>query len=157
MGLITNAPQLIEHPFQELGAMTNDVDALASVLAVVKEQMARLKQCEYDLRTAIGNLARGDTKTQRVQGNEWTCKVEFPNTSWSQPVLKKLWENNHYQETGLVPTYLKIATLGVQLREVNKLRTTSGNQLFEEFKEQLLLAEQESGSPPTTTPVKQSE
>lgn len=140
----------VTHPF--LPSVTADVmsiDELCKLLQVVVEQKKRLQTCEYECRQALTLLTSGDTQTRHLEGGQFAAKITMPKPSWSQPVLKELWKDPEIQETGLAATYLRVGRIDPQLKEVDKLRRTDGNGLFNSFKEKLLSAEQ----PPTAIPT----
>jgi len=142
----------IQHPFlPTVVADVMNIDEICKLLQVVVEQKKRLQTCEYECRQALTLLTSGDTQTRHLKGAEFTAKITMPKPSWSQPVLKELWSDPEIQETGLAATYLRVAKIDPQLREVDKLRRTDGNELFSSFKEKLLSAEKPPTGIPTVT------
>lgn len=142
----------ISHPFiPSVEADVMSIDELCTLLQTVVEQKKRLQTCEYECRQALTLLTSGDTQTRHLEGGKFTAKITMPKPSWSQPVLKDLWKDPEVQETGLAATYLRVAKIDPQLREVDKLRRTDGNELFNSFKAKLLSAEQPPTGVPTVT------
>lgn len=150
--MVTHLPIVshVKHPFlPSVEADVMSIDELCRLLQVVVEQKKRLQTCEYECRQALTLLTSGDTQTRHLAGEQFTAKITMPKPSWSQPILKELWKDPEVQETGLAATYLRIGKIDPQLREVDKLRRTDGNELFNSFKEKLLSAE----TPPTGVPT----
>lgn len=147
MAFIDNqSPADIEHPYRSgLIASVGSVDELAGMLQSVKVEIDRLRATEYALRNAIAGLATAETKTKRVAGERFFCKVTMPDDSWEQATLKRLWADS----PNLATVYLRIASLAPNLTEVKKLTNTSGNQDLEKFKSQLLSARRPANSPPS--------
>lgn len=81
-------------------------------------------------------------RTRYLRGEKLRCKIEMPEDSWSQTILKYAYENcPQYREA-----FLRITTLAVNLREYRKAET--GPEAFEAFKD--LLRQANRG--PTGTP-----
>lgn len=138
----------LEHPFRPGQICScDDVDSLAEMLEQVKSEAAKLKAYEYAIRNAIAAKRPGSTKTERVQGDRYVCKVVTPDDSWEQATLKRLWKADPMQSE----VYLRIATLAPNLTEVKKMINTSGNERFERYKAELLGAKRPSNSPPSVS------
>lgn len=148
MGTLDTAEQHYEHPFRpgEI-CSSDDLDSLAAMLERVKDEAAKLKSYEYTIRNLIAAMRPGRTKTERVQGDRYVCKVVTPDDYWDQTTLKKLWQSDPQQSQ----VYLRIATLAPNLTEIKKMQNTNGNERFEAYKAELLAAKRPSNSPPSVT------
>lgn len=148
MGVGIETERYIPHPFRSgLVADRLDVDDLIGMYRGVKEECDKLRVYEMALRHAISTHAKGDQKTQRVVGFQYTVKLTYPDDYWTQAILKELWDEDPQQSK----TYLRISQLAPNLREVKKLEAASGNERFEQYKQRLLSARQPSNSPPTVS------
>lgn len=140
--------QHIAHPFRSgLQVNRDNIDELVDLLQVVKNEIESLRSCEYSIRSALGAIAQGDRKTQRLRGDKHRVKITWPDDTWQQTTLKELWQADP-QQSGI---YLRIATLAPNLREVKKMEETYGNERFEAYKQKLLSARQPATSPPSVT------
>lgn len=140
--------QHVAHPFRSgVKADRDNIDELIDLLQVVKGELESLRSCEYSLRSALGVLAQGTRKTTRLVGTKFRAKVSWPDPTWQQTTLKELWQEDPQQSQ----TYLRIATLAPNLREVKKMEETYGNERFETYKAKLLGARQPATSPPSIT------
>lgn len=148
MVAIESQATIIEHPYRSGWiARSDNVDEMADMLQTVKAEIEKLKLCEYALRNGIASLATAATKTKRVSGERFTCKVVMPDDYWEQATLKMLWSGN--QE--LAKKYLRISSLAPQMVEVKKLENTSGSSELEDFKHRLFGARRQSNSPPSVS------
>ena len=137
----------IVHPFApNLFADVNDVDQLAFLYCLIRDQRQALQQAEAELRFAIADHSRAETKTGHIKTDHYTVKVEQPDDAWSQAMLKQVWSS--WDDAN---TYLRIGSLAPNLREVKKLENTSGDETFEAWKKVLLDARQPSGAAPKIT------
>lgn len=140
--------QHIAHPFRPALKVDRDnIDQLVELLQVVKNEIESLRSCEYSIRSALGAIAQGDRKTQRLRGEKHKVKITWPDDTWQQTALKELWQEDPQQSQ----VYLRIATLAPNLREVKKMEETYGNERFEAYKAKLLGARQPATSPPSVT------
>lgn len=138
----------VAHPFRtDYRADADNVDALAEMYETVREEIARLRATESLLRVEIGKLATGDQNTQRLKGDRYTVKVTKPKDVWQQSILKELAEEDPMQSK----LYLRIQSYAPNLREINKLEATTGNERFERYKEKILSARQPSTAPPNVS------
>ena len=148
MVVLETTPTIVEHPYRSGWIASSDsVDQMADMLTTIKAEIERLKACEYALRNGIASMATADTKTKRVAGESFVCKVVMPDDYWEQASLKELWAD----VPELARTYLRIATLAPNMVEVKKLANMSGTSELEIFKQKLLGARRSSNSPPTIT------
>lgn len=148
MVALDTTPTIIEHPYRSGWIASSDsVDQMADMLQTVKAEIERLRACEYALRNAIAAMATADTKTKRVAGQSFVCKVVMPDDYWEQSALKELWADM----PDFARTYLRISSLAPQMVEVKKLANMSGTSELEIFKQKLLGARRPSNSPPTIT------
>jgi hypothetical protein len=81
----------------------------------------------------------GETKTARVQGNKYKCKIEMPSKiAWDQKRLSHIYAV--YPHGTIVDGVVKIATYKVDMREYKKIINTVGNDDFNKFKDELVAA-----------------
>lgn len=120
-------------------------DHLIDALERLKERLDQLSVWRGLYEMAIVDLARGEKKTERVNGERRQVVIEYPGTDFDQPTLKRLWESH----PKLAASYLRIERIGVQKREYDKLHGMSGPQEQEEFRRALMAAEKKSNRRPT--------
>ena len=139
----------VSHPFvPSIVADASKPDELWRLLEIAKEQKQMLSHVEQVCRELLGQMAAGDKKTRRIALEDGRkLKLVFPNSYWSQPVLKELAK----EDAEMSKVYLRVSKYDPVLREVGKLRETTGNERFERYKMKLLRAESPSTSPPTVT------
>ena len=166
---VTHTETLV-HPFKpDAVARTNNANELYLLMNECKEQIGKLRHIEQACRSFLGMMAEGTARTRRLAiDSDRRLKLEFEGPKWSQDTLKAAVKQDAQQCFGfdaanVVPKlvgapgkdgpirYLKIATFGVNSREIKKLKDTSGNQRFEDFKALLLSGESESTNPPRVT------
>lgn len=124
---------------------TTDPDALADAVVRCGQLMGELSFVRAECSRMLAELSSGDAKTRRlVTPGGRTLKIEMPSTTFDGKTLKALWDSH----AELARQYLRIASIEVQRREVDKLRNTSGPEQFEKFKALVLGAER----PPSGTP-----
>lgn len=114
----------------------NDVDGLIDMLERLDEVNKNIYATMMRIRETLFGMTEGDAKTRRVRGERRSIKFTCPAESFTQADLKALWEA--YPD--LRDQYLKIAEIGVQLREYKKLVGTSGGERFTEFRDKLTKA-----------------
>lgn len=126
----------IINPFDGELVAVDDVDGLIDLY----EKMKRVSDQAYGvmqlIRRAAGNLAKGDTKTRRLQGERRKAKVTRANDSWDQSILKEAF----FSFPNLRDQVLKIDSVGVKLREYEKLKSTSGSPDVETFRDMVVRA-----------------
>ena len=127
---------------------TNDIDSLIHACVDAKQQLADLHCFEDTIRRRLGECAKGDTKTRRVQGKTLRAKIEMPDENWDQTILKEAWQSyEKFRES-----YLKIGTINVQKREFNKLTEMSTDDpAFGQFKSMLEAAVRPATGAPRVT------
>lgn len=145
---MTNAAELpteIENPIDPELISTTDVDALIDAI----EAWTKLDKEIYAAKTmairALVALTDSDARTRRIQGRRRKAVIEMPGTNWDNSKLKEAW--NSYPQ--FRDQYLRIAEIAPQLREVNKLRETSGPPDLECFKSIIESAERQPTRNPT--------
>ena len=125
----------------------NSLDEMVDAYRRLKPQMEKIQNSMYILRKSIGAMTQGETKTRRVRSDRYKVKVELPSTTFEQSMLKEAWNPYPiYRED-----YLKIDTIGVKRRELDKMRGTTGSDAFGSFRKMVLDAERESWQAPTVT------
>ena len=149
IGPPTNTPAApaiaeIEDPLTGELIDANDVDALITLFEQLKANMDAIATAKGLICQALAAKTEGDTKTRRIVGKTRAAKVEMPSTKWDNSKLKEA----YHAYPGFRDLYLRIAKIEPDLRQVNKLRNTSGPADLELFKKIVLSAE----SPPTANP-----
>ena len=142
------------HPMRgsKATAERSSIDELMQLLTLIKDEIRQLRSFEYDVRDALNEHVNSDKKTSRLATSDGrTVKVERPSASWAQGALRELWFSEKADAVIPVLNCVKIASFGVYLRELAKVREMSGDQRFEEAKQLLLGAEKPPTSPPTFT------
>lgn len=122
-----------------------DVDQMIDAWERLRKHDAEIYAAKATLARALAALTVGDTKARRVQGHRRKAVVEMPGASWDKPLLKEAW--NAYPQ--FRDTYLRIETIAPQLREIKKIRSTSGPKDFETFKKIVLAAERPATANPS--------
>ena len=117
----------------------NDVDTLIDLLESLKRADEANYAATVQVRRALAAKAPHEKKTERVAGNRRAVKIEHPSKSWDNSKLKEAW--NSYPK--FRDQYLRISSIEPQLREVDKLRGTTGPADLESFKSMVLSAERE--------------
>lgn len=120
----------IVDPFGGEVVSVTDIDGLIDLY----EKMKRISDQAYAVlqlvRRAAGNLAKGNTKTRRLQGDRRKAVIEMPGDSWDQSKLREAWHSYpHLREQ-----CLRIDSIGVRLTEYKKLVNTTGTPDVETFK-----------------------
>lgn len=134
----------IENPITRKAVPVDDADALIELVDAVNEKLRELYDARDRAALALAEKAEGTGKTRYVRGYKRVCKVEMPATSWDNARLKEAW----YAYPALADEYLRVERIAPRLREVEKLRNTSGPPDFEQFKQMVLGAEREPTAPP---------
>lgn len=122
----------------------DDVDSVIDLLESLKRMEDAVRDAKVQVTRALAAKAPHEKKTERVAGQRRVAKIEHPGKSWDNSKLKEAW--NSYPK--FRDQYLRIAAIDPQLREVDKLRGTSGPADLESFKSMVLSAERE----PTASP-----
>lgn len=95
----------------------------------------------------LAGMTDGDKKTRRIEGLRRRAKVEMPGISWDQKQLKETW----HKFPGLESRCLKIATIGVDLVEYKKLKTTTGGPVLMDYIAAVMAADRGPQGNPTIT------
>lgn len=132
-------PEEILDPLTGELVSVNDVDTLIDLLESLKRADEANYAAKIQVQRALAAKAPHEKKTERVAGNRRAVKIEHPSKSWDNSKLKEAW--NSYPK--FRDQYLRIGSIEPQLREVDKLRGTSGPADLESFKSIVLSAERE--------------
>jgi len=125
----------------------DDIDAVIKACDECKTLAADLKTFDDMLRRRAVEFTTGDAKTRRIQGQTLRAKIEMPDETWDQPVLKSLWADERHKEYR--DRYLGLGSVNVKKAEFKKLKgLTASDPLFQSFMGALLAAEK----PPTGAP-----
>lgn len=92
-----------------------DIQLLERVKAT-QDYLRRL-QCELEQRVIAATP--GEKRTETLQANSLTVKVDHGGWSWAPDVLRRLWHDPEYQ--GVRDRYLSIASVRVKARKVYPL------------------------------------
>ena len=125
----------------------NDVDSVIDLLESLKRMEDAVREAKVQVTRALAAKAPHEKKTERVAGQRRVAKIEHPGKSWDNSKLKEAW--NSYPK--FRDQYLRISSIEPQLREVDKLRGTSGPADLESFKSIVMAAEREPTSNPRIT------
>ena len=117
---------------------TDDTDGLIEAYEQLDATIRQLFHSKNEIRMAIGLMALGDAKTQRVRGHRRVCVVERPDDRWIQSELKAI-RQAYPQFAG---EFLRVAELAVNKKEWKKAQQTSGPEDFEAFKRRFASANQ---------------
>jgi hypothetical protein len=114
-----------------------NVDQMLDRLEAITAQSDLFYAVVKRLRLAIAAKTSGDSATRRIVGARRRAKVTLSEEIFDQSVLRELF-NSHPQ---YAKQYLKVAMVGVQLREYRKLENTSSDQAdFNFFRSGLIAA-----------------
>ena len=142
----TAAAEILDPLTGEL-VSADDVDMLIDLLDSLKKADEANYAAKVQVIRALAAKSPHEKKTERVAGHRRAVKVEHPSKSWDNSKLKEAW--NSYPK--FREQYLRIGSIEPQLREVDKLRGTSGPADLESFKSIVLAAEREPTSNPRIT------
>ena len=137
----------MQHPLTGRVIDTDDPDELIDLFEELKEIDGRLYVAKIEIQRSLAARCENKKKTERVAGRRRVARIEHPSTTWNNAKLKEVW--NSYPE--LAPKYLRIESVAPQLREVDKLRGTSGPPDLETVKKMILDAEQQPTANPRLT------
>lgn len=128
----------------------DDIDSIIRACEDCKSLMADLKTFDDTVRRRAGEFAKGTSKTRRIQGAELQAKIEMPDETWDQPLLKSLWAEPKYEK--FRERYLKLGSVNVAKTEFNKLKgLSSDDETFAVFQSLLLSAEKPATGAPRVT------
>lgn len=124
----------------------DDIDSVIRACVEAKEIRDDLTIFDDTVRRRAAEFAAGASgKTRRIQGKELRAKIEMPDETWDNSILKEAW--NSYPD--LRERYLRLSKVDVDKREFNKLRgMTTDDPKFAQFMGMLFAAEK----PPTGAP-----
>lgn len=117
--------------------LEDDFDSLAAAVLRIKAEKDKLFDAERKIKDKIAEMALGSTKTRHVRGDKYEADVVAGDPQWSQPLLKKAWED--FPE-GIRNEILRIGQIAVNAREWNTWKTTSGTPEFEKCKSKIQAA-----------------
>ena len=124
-----------------------NVDELATAYEEIRAAEQALRTRKLLVVEALARHAIGTAKTERVRGQVRRVKIEQPRASWDAGALRRVWEEfPNYRDR-----YLRIEKIGVQVREIKKLRHEMGPPEFEEFRRLVLKAERYPTGQPRIT------
>lgn len=149
---------IIVNPVNGEIVSTDDVDGMIGVYEDLDAIDKHIYAAKVRIRKALADLAtqeeyRGKpTKTLRVEGAKRKAKLTLPTSTFNQSRLKWFWDM-----WGVKPEYrdrfLRIKEIGVDRKELDKLRTTAviDNPQLADIRDSLLAAEINNTSAPTLT------
>ena len=138
-------PGFGEEPKNQLENFPTDV--LVDLFEEIRQKESIMYEQKRALVAEIARRTEGDTKTRRLTGKERTVKVEMPDDSWDQSILKEAF--NAYPQHR--DKCLKIGEINIQLREWKKIMNTTGEQDFNLFRDMIKSANRgPTGNPRVT-------
>ena len=124
-----------------------DADALISAWERCDAEAAKLYAARGHFATAIAALTTGDAKTRRLRGETRLARIEMAKDSWSQQILRELWQASRFAKE-----FLRISELAVNLIEYRKLASSTATRSdLEEFRRRLTEANLGPGGTPRIT------
>ena len=138
-----DGPEILDPTTGEL-VPAGDIDQLIEAFERIKLADAAIYKAKREVQIALADLTEGKAKTRRVRGRRRRAKVEMPDSSWDQSILKEAF--NSYPQ--FRDQCLAIASIRVRKREYQKVRNEAGPADFMQFRNMLTQAE----GPPTGTP-----
>ncbi len=130
--------------------MINPVTGEVCELDNIDDLLGAMKDVEYNITVMRHHLAQikeaiykkvefKDTKTARIQGDKYKCKIEMPSKiNWDQKKLSHMY--SIYPHGTVVDAVIKIQSYKIDMREYKKLINTVGGDEFNKFKEELMSA-----------------
>lgn len=139
------APEIID-PLTGECIAADDLDALIDLHERCRREADKIYVAKTLCAKALAAATSGDAKTRRlVTASGRKVKVEMPDNRWNQKTCKDLW----VRFPDFAATYLRIASIDPQMREVKKLRETECKDVaLATFKQQLLAAEEKATATP---------
>lgn len=115
---------------------SNEIDALIEVIQVTEIEINNRRTLLNDCKQKLLTLAQfGETKTARIQGNQYKCKIELPSKIvWDQKKLAKIYHDGYCVST------VDIASYKVNMLKYKKMINTVGSESFNKYKEELISA-----------------
>lgn len=126
----------IDDPLTGEVVRTDDVDGLIEMFERLDRENRRVYYTMCRIREALGKLTEGDAVTRRLKGRRKAAKVVMPDVKWEQSIVRECWQSY----PSLRDEYLKIESIGVRMREYQKLVNTSGVPEIETFRNMLTAA-----------------
>jgi hypothetical protein len=117
------------------------IDELIHIIEHSEEQINNYKIMANFAKTKLMQLAEfnNGVKTARIQGKNYRCKVELPSKiTWDQKKLSRMY--SIYPHGTIIDGVIKIASYKVDMREYKKIINTTGDEEFNNFKNELLSA-----------------
>jgi len=116
----------------------NDIDLMLSYIQQGEKTIAMMRASMQQVKDAIYQHAKfNGSKTARVQGAKYTCKIEMPTKAvWDQKKLSHIY--TAYPHGTIVDSVVKIASYKVDMREYKKIINTVGSNEFNMFKDELI-------------------
>jgi hypothetical protein len=113
-------------------------DHLIDAYENLHAQENKLRGMRIEIARTLASRAPSETgaKTTRIRGERRRAKIEWPDDSWDQGLLKQAWHGF----PDLRNQYLAIDKIRPQLIEVRKMQNESGPETFEAFKATVLSA-----------------
>lgn len=120
--------------------LSNDIDMMLSYIQQAEKTIAMIRSSMQQVKDVIYSKAQfGETKTARVQGDKYKCKIELPSKIvWDQKILSHIY--SVYPHGTIVDNVVKIASYKVDMREYKKIINTVGSDDFNKFKDELIAA-----------------
>lgn len=119
-----------------------NIDSLLYYIMESEKTIAMMKTSIHQAKVAIYEKAEfGDSKTARVHGNKYKCKIEMPSKIvWDQKKLADIyWADAPYPYESTAKV-VNVSTYKVNMREYKKLINTTGEPHFNKFKQDLMSA-----------------
>lgn len=126
----------IDDPLTGEIVRTDDIDGLIEMFERLDRENKRVYYTLCRIREAIGKLTEGDAVTRRLKGKRKAAKVVMPDVKWDSSIVRECWESY----PAIRDQYLKIESIGVRMREYQKLVNTSGVPEIETFRNMLTAA-----------------
>lgn len=140
--------RLVMNPITGAVVDLKDIDSVIRAAVECKALKSDLESFDRLIRMTAVGFTKGTAKTRRIQGKTLRAKVEMPDDSWDQSILKEAW--NAYPKHR--EQYLRISRVDPQLREVKKLRELSTDDpAFDSFKTMIERANQGPQGTPRVT------
>lgn len=139
---------MIMNPLTGALVNTNDIDSLILAAVDTKKQISDLQAFEDTIRRRIGEFTTGTAKTRRVRGKTLLAKVEMPDETWDQTMLKEAWNSYPLLRDEL----LRLGSVNVKMTEFKKLaNTATDNPAFGQFAQMIKGAQRPATGAPRIT------
>jgi hypothetical protein len=116
----------------------NDIDGLITLYERLDAHDKEVYAAKLHIRQLLQGMSEGDgsTKTRRVRGKHRQAKIEMPDDSWDQSVLKEAF----FAFPQFRDEFIRIDRLAPKMKEVKKLANMSGADDLRTFRDMLLAA-----------------